>query len=152
MTMCRLVGGCSALKAETVCFPELLVCTHKSAAAAQPAKVRQSCSATDYYYPQICTLSRPFQTTSSSSPPCEPQVSQRYAVPMLTHHTMNSYRELCIVNLGTRCRRMVSFMLWPFYPRGRSPWYPLGKMLVCTQRTLWRREELLSFPGIELRS
>jgi hypothetical protein len=35
----------------------------------------------------------------------------------------------CILNLSTRWRSVVSFMPWPLYPQGKSPWYPLYRRL-----------------------
>jgi len=35
----------------------------------------------------------------------------------------------CILDLGTRWRWVVSFTIWPLYPQGRSPWYPLDRRL-----------------------
>jgi hypothetical protein len=34
-----------------------------------------------------------------------------------------------ILNFGTTCRGMVSFMLWPFYPYGKRVLYLLNKRL-----------------------
>jgi len=31
----------------------------------------------------------------------------------------------CVLDLSTRWRQVVSFMPRPFYPQGKSPWYPL---------------------------
>jgi hypothetical protein len=38
-----------------------------------------------------------------------------------------------ILYLGTRCRWVVSFNPWAFYPQGNSPWYPLDRRLGGTQ-------------------
>jgi hypothetical protein len=35
----------------------------------------------------------------------------------------------CIFYLGTRSRWVVNFTLRPFYPQGKSPWYPLDRRL-----------------------
>jgi hypothetical protein len=35
----------------------------------------------------------------------------------------------CILDLGTRWRRVVSFRRRPLYPQGKSPWYPLDRRL-----------------------
>jgi hypothetical protein len=34
-----------------------------------------------------------------------------------------------ILDLGTRCRWVVSFTPWPLYSHGNSPWYPLHRWL-----------------------
>jgi len=36
---------------------------------------------------------------------------------------------LCILNLDTRWRSVVNFTSQPFYPWGKSPWYPLDRRL-----------------------
>jgi hypothetical protein len=39
----------------------------------------------------------------------------------------------CILDLGTRWRRVVSFTTRPLYSLGKSPWYPLDRRLDGTQ-------------------
>jgi len=50
------------------------------------------------------------------------------------HHAMNAYWgsggiDLCILELGTRWRWVVSLTIWSFYPQGKRPWYPLDRRL-----------------------
>jgi hypothetical protein len=50
------------------------------------------------------------------------------------HHAMKVYWESgaiapCILELSTRWSWVVSFMSWPLYPQGKSPWYPLDRRL-----------------------
>jgi hypothetical protein len=33
------------------------------------------------------------------------------------------------LDLRNRCRLVASFSPWPIYPRGKRPWYPLGRRL-----------------------
>jgi hypothetical protein len=40
---------------------------------------------------------------------------------------------LCILDLGTKWRLVVSAMPQPLYPQGMSPWYPLDKRLSGSQ-------------------
>jgi len=35
----------------------------------------------------------------------------------------------CILDHGTRWRRVVSFIPWLLYPQGKSSWYPLDRRL-----------------------
>jgi hypothetical protein len=39
----------------------------------------------------------------------------------------------CILDFGTRWRRVVNFMPQPLYPQGKSPWYPLDRRLCGPQ-------------------
>jgi hypothetical protein len=55
-------------------------------------------------------------------------------VPLTDHHAMKTYwGSECIapriLDLGTKWRWVVSFMLLPFYPQRESPWYPLDRRL-----------------------
>jgi hypothetical protein len=43
------------------------------------------------------------------------------------------WKSSAILNLGTGWRRVVSFMLQSFYPRGKSPWYRLHRRLCWPQ-------------------
>jgi hypothetical protein len=51
----------------TTCQPSTVWCSRERlpAAAAQPAKVRQSCSATDYYNTYLTSVSQTFSFDSS---------------------------------------------------------------------------------------
>jgi hypothetical protein len=49
------------------------------------------------------------------------------------HHAMKAYwgsgsTAPRILWPGTRWRLVVSFMPWPLYPQGKSPWYPLDRL------------------------
>jgi hypothetical protein len=51
----------------------------------------------------------------------------------MEHHVMKMYwgsGDIAshILDLSISWRWMVSFMLWPLYPQGKSPWYPLDRM------------------------
>jgi hypothetical protein len=56
-----------------------------------------------------------------------------------------------ILDLGTRCRWMVSFTPRPLYPQGRIPWYPLDRRLGGTQSRSGHGEGKNSqpLPGLE---
>jgi hypothetical protein len=41
-----------------------------------------------------------------------------------------------ILNLGTRCRWVVNYILLPLYPWGNSPWYPLYRRLGGEEKNL----------------
>jgi hypothetical protein len=67
-------------------------------------------------------------------------------VPVLKSHAMKTYwkrkgKALCIFNLGTRWRRVVSFTVWPLYSRIKRPPYPLNKRLCRPQRRSGRGGE-----------
>jgi hypothetical protein len=57
------------------------------------------------------------------------------------------------LDLGTSCRWVVGFTPRPLYPRGKSPQYPLDRMLCGPQAGLDDVEKikLLTVPGLELR-
>jgi hypothetical protein len=61
------------------------------------------------------------------------------------HHAMKAYWGSghitpCILDLGTIWRWMVNFTPRPFYPQGKSPWYPLDRRLDGPQTQWWRRK------------
>jgi hypothetical protein len=51
---------------------------------------------------------------------------KRKSVPV---HAVKAYRAAIILNLGTRWRRVVSFMPWSLIPWGKSPQYPNKQIL-----------------------
>jgi hypothetical protein len=73
------------------------------------------------------------------------------------HHAMKTYWGSGgiaphILDLGTRCRWVISFTPRPLYPQGKSPWYPLDRRLGGPQSRSGRGgEEKNSHPppGIE---
>jgi hypothetical protein len=57
-----------------------------------------------------------------------------------------------ILDLGTRWGWVVSFMPWPLYHQGKSPWYPLDKRLGGPQSWSWHGGEEKNsqpLPGLE---
>jgi hypothetical protein len=53
---------------------------------------------------------------------------------LTNHHAMKTYWGSGgiyphILDLGARCRWVVSFTPRPLYPQGKSPWYPLDRRL-----------------------
>jgi hypothetical protein len=56
------------------------------------------------------------------------------------------------LEFSTSWRWVVSFTPRPLYPRGKSPWYPLGRRLDGSQnRSGWRgKRKFLTLPGLEL--
>jgi hypothetical protein len=54
----------------------------------------------------------------------------------------------CVLDIGTRRRRVVSFTPRPLYTRGKSPRYPLdGRLGGHQSRTRWSREKYLAPAG-----
>jgi hypothetical protein len=73
------------------------------------------------------------------------------------HHAMKAYWGSGgitprILDLGTRWRRVVSFMPLPLYLQGKSPWYPLERRLDGPQNRSGRGVEEKNsqpLPGLE---
>jgi hypothetical protein len=73
------------------------------------------------------------------------------------HHTIKAYWGSGsiaprILDLGTRCRWVVSFKLRPFYPQRKRPWYPLDRRLDGPQNRSGRGGEEKNsqpLPGLE---
>jgi hypothetical protein len=64
----------------------------------------------------------------------EVKVKVNLSLCLTKHHTMMTYWgnggvALCILDLGTRWRWVVSFTPQLLYPQGKSPWYPLDRRL-----------------------
>jgi hypothetical protein len=60
--------------------------------------------------------------------------------------------DLRILDLGNRWKWVVSFRLRPFYPQGKSPWYPLDKRIGGPQSQSGRGSEEKNsqpLPGLE---
>jgi hypothetical protein len=78
-------------------------------------------------------------------------------VPVTQHHAKKAYCESgCIVtritDLSTRWRCVVSFTPRPFYPQGKSPWYPLERRVGRPQSRSGRGGEeknSQTVPGLE---
>jgi hypothetical protein len=58
----------------------------------------------------------------------------------------------CILDVGTRCRWMVSFTPRSLYPHGKSPWYPLDMRLVGPRAGLDAVVKKIPSPCWELNS
>jgi hypothetical protein len=61
---------------------------------------------------------------------CKGKVKLSLCSFLTEHHTMKAYWRSGfiaprILDLGTRCRWVVSFTTRPLYPQGKNPWYPL---------------------------
>jgi hypothetical protein len=72
--------------------------------------------------------------------------------PLLKHHVIkmhwvNGDVASCIINLGTGWRLVVSFTPRPFYPRGKSPRYPLDRRLGGPQNRSGRGGEKKKIPA-----
>jgi hypothetical protein len=59
---------------------------------------------------------------------------------LIKQHFMKTYEGVDIVDLGTRCRWVVSFTPRPLGPSRNSPWYPLGRRLGWPQSRSRRYE------------
>jgi hypothetical protein len=90
------------------------------------------------------------------------KVKVKLSLDLAKHHTMKTYwgnggTAARIINLGTRCRRVVSFTPRPLYPLGKELRYSLDRRLGGTQSRSGRGGEEKKIPsllltGIEPRS
>jgi hypothetical protein len=88
---------------------------------------------------------------------CLCKVKVKLSLCLTKHHAMKTYWGNGgivprILDLGTRWRWAVSFILRPLYPQGKMPWYPLDRRLGVPQSRSGRGGEEKNFqplPGIE---
>jgi hypothetical protein len=69
---------------------------------------------------------------------CTDKIKVKLFLCLTKHNATKTYWRnggiaLCILNLGTTWRWVVSFMPRPLYPQGKSPWYPLDRRLGGSQ-------------------